>query len=93
MAGGHGLHPDGVQFGIIGNRIGLHKAGVGLVDKPLAELAVPEPCPMAYQFVREGAADARDDQAEHGMFEYGAVADLQDMLDIGMVSAWSGLGE
>ena len=93
LAGLDGLEPDPVQLGIVGDDVGLDERAFRLVDEPLAQLRKAEAGPVPDQFVRQAAADAGEEQVEHRVFQHGAVADFEDMADVGLVASGPRLGE
>ena len=86
LAGLDGLEPEPVQLGVGGNDLGLDERAFRLIDEPLAQLRKTKARPMPHQLVRQAAAHPGEEQVEDGVLEHRAVADLEDMADIGLVA-------
>ena len=76
-----------MQLGIGGDDLGLDERAFRLVDEPLAQLRKTKARPVPHQLVRQAAAHAGEEQAEDRVLEHRAVADLEDMADVGLVAA------
>ena len=76
-----------MEIGVGGDHFGLDERAFRLIDEPLAQLREPKTGPVPHQLMRQAAAHAGDEQAEHGVLEHRAMPDLQDMANVSLVSS------
>src|SRR6516225_719235 len=87
------FEPNLVQFRLVGDAVRLDVFRHGFIDISLGELGISPARAMPDQFMRAGAADAGKDEIPDPVFQDRAVADFENMTDVGLIAARPGLGE
>jgi hypothetical protein len=82
-----------VQFGVVGDAIGLDVFGHRFIDIALRKLGITKAGAMADELVRARTANAGENEVPYRMFEDGSMADFEYMAEVRFVAARPRFGE